>query len=62
MRYEYIYHEKRKVYYVPRAKSKCATRERHVLFEKYFGDTPVIISPVDWDILLKEFRIKYLDV
>tara|TARA_R100000734_G_C3310990_1_gene101796 strand:- start:657 stop:845 length:189 start_codon:yes stop_codon:yes gene_type:complete len=62
MRYEYIFHEKRKVYYVPRAPSLCAARERGVLFEKYLGDSPVIISPLDWEILLKEFKIKYLEV
>ena len=62
MSYEYIYHEKRNVYYVPRAPSMCAAREREVLFEKYFGDSPIIISPVDWEILLKQFKIKYLEV
>jgi len=62
MRYEYVYNEKRKVYYVPRAPSLCAARERDVLFEKYLGDSPVIISPRDWEILLKQFKIRYLEV
>ena len=62
MRYEYIYNEKRKIYYVPRAPSLCAARERDVLFEKYLGDSPIIISPKAWELLLREFKIKYLEV
>tara|TARA_B100000900_G_C20128267_1_gene532869 strand:- start:125 stop:313 length:189 start_codon:yes stop_codon:yes gene_type:complete len=62
MRYEYVYNDKRNIYYVPRAASLCAARERDVLFEKYLGHSPIIISPTDWDLLLKEFKIKYLEV
>ena len=62
MIYEYIFYEERNCYYVPRASSMCAARQRDSLFQKYLGESPVIISPMDWDILLKKFKIKYLEV
>ena len=62
MTYEYIFYEERECYYVPRMSSLCAARQRDSLFQKYFGESPVIISPMDWEILLKKFKIKYLEV
>ncbi len=62
MIYEYIFCEEANCYYVPRASSMCAARQRDSLFQKYLGESPVIISPMDWDILLKNFKIKYLEV
>ena len=40
----------------------CEARERDALFEKYLGVSPLIVNPKTWDLLLKENKIKYLEV
>jgi len=62
MIYEYILDEKKNFYYVPRASSLCDARERESLFLKYLGESPLIVSPKVWGFLLKEHKIKYLEV
>lgn len=62
MTYEYIYDEKRNFYYAPRLPSLCGARERESIFMKYFGDSPLIASPELWTLLLKDHKIKYLEV
>jgi len=61
MRYEYIFYEEKRRYCVPRVATMCEARERDALFEKFMGVSPIIISPEDWEILLKRFKIKYLE-
>jgi hypothetical protein len=62
MRYEYIYDKKRNFYYVPRMPSMCAARERDSLFMKFLGESPLIVGPRDWELLLRENKIKHLEV
>lgn len=62
MTYEYILDESKNFYYVPRTPSLCAARERESLFLKYLGESPLIVSPKVWSFLLKEHKIKYLEV
>jgi hypothetical protein len=61
IKYEYIHNEKRDVYYVPRAPSLCEARTRESMFMKYLGTEPYIASPMEWEILLKTFKVKYLE-
>mgnify|MGYP003139911201 CR=1 FL=1 len=62
MRYEYIHDEKKNFYYAPRMASMCEARQRESLFMKYFGESPLIASPELWLFLLKEHKIKYLNL
>jgi len=62
IKYQYIILEEKKRYYVPRAPSIAASMKRDVLFEKYLGISPSIVTPETWELLLKENKIKYLEV
>jgi len=62
VRYEYIYDEKKDFYYVPRVPSKCEARERDSLFQKFLGESPLIVNPQTWKLLLETNKIKYLEV
>ena len=62
MTYEYIYDEKKNFYYTPRLPSLCEARQRESLFMKYLGESPLIASPQLWIFLIKEHKIKYLNL
>ena len=62
IKYQYILLEEKKRYYVPRAPSMCEARERDALFEKYLSVSPLIVNPRTWELLLKENKVKYLEV
>ena len=61
MAYEYIYDELRNWYYVPRAPSVCAARTRASIFQKHFGDEPLILNPQTWKLMLDKYKVKYLE-
>jgi len=58
--YEYIYDEAKGFYYVPRPNSKCAGQVRNMLFQKHFGEMPLIVSPEVWQLLLKSHKVRRL--
>ena len=61
MTYEYIYDTSKNWYYVPRAPSLCEARTRSSIFQKHFGDEPLIVSPQVWEMMLKKYGVKYLE-
>jgi len=49
MTYEFIIYNNH--YYVPRAPSLCYARARQEAFMEHFEVEPVIISPLEWELL-----------
>jgi len=58
MKYEYI--KRNGIYYVPRA-SVCILKERDEAFKSAFGESPLIVSPMEWAVLQKFSEILYLE-
>lgn len=61
VKHAYIYDEEKEYYYVPRAPSLCEARTRASIFQKHFGDEPLIVDPQTWEILASKFKIKFLE-
>lgn len=61
MTYEYIHDESKNWYYVPRAPSLCEARTRSSIFQKHFGDEPLIVTPMVWEMMKSEHGVKYLE-
>lgn len=60
MTYEFIIYNDH--YYVPRAPSLCEARERSKEFKKRFDVEPMIVSPLEWELLTTKFTILTLHV
>tara|TARA_R100000388_G_C7225596_1_gene151540 strand:+ start:453 stop:659 length:207 start_codon:yes stop_codon:yes gene_type:complete len=61
VKHEYIYDDEKNYYYVPRAPSLCEARTRASIFMKHFGAEPLIVNPQTWELLCREFKIKFLE-
>lgn len=55
MTYRFIVY--REIYYVPRSPSLCEARERNEVFQEHFGTEPVIVSPLEWELLSTKTNI-----
>ena len=55
MTYEFIIY--RESYYVPRAPSLCEARARQEAFIEHFNTEPVIVSPLEWELLLTKTNV-----
>ena len=55
MTYKFIIHNNN--YYVPRAPSLCEARQRNEAFIKQFDVEPMIISPLEWELLTTKYSI-----
>jgi hypothetical protein len=55
MIYEFIIY--RQTYYVPRAPSLCEARERQEVFKEHFDTEPVIVSPLEWELLMTKTNV-----
>jgi hypothetical protein len=58
MTYEFIIHND--TYYVPRAPSLCEARVRNDAFKKQFDAEPMIVSPLEWELLSTKYTILIL--
>ena len=60
MSYEFIIYKEN--YYVLRAPSLCEARARQEAFEKHFNVEPVIVSPLEWELLTIKSKVLRLEV
>jgi hypothetical protein len=61
VKYAYIYDKEKEYYYVPRMGSLCEARTRSAIFQKHFGDEPLIVNPATWEALMLENKVRYLE-